>query len=100
MSLNIELLKLAYYAIEKAFIAGHESRDDEVAKLKADLEVAVEVIRWYANEPFYEMESFITAALLQDLSKTPQNIEVQGNPIMHDKGKRAREVLEKIGGEG
>lgn len=52
-----------------------------------------ETLEFYAQEEFYQMTQFCTAAPLQDLNGMPRNIIVDGNPIAHDAGKRAREIL-------
>ena len=54
-----------------------------------------EALEWYAMEWLYDLERFRTAAPVYDF-ENPRNIEVDGNPVMHDKGKKAREALQEI----
>ena len=53
------------------------------------------VLEWYATEFLYDMESFTTTAPLNVVGEVPNNIQINKNPIMHDRGKKARAVLEE-----
>lgn len=72
-------------------MAGIENPEEFVEVFKE----AVEALEWYGTEFLYDMEQFKTAAHLQDLDN-PKNITVYDNPIHHDKGKKAREVLTRV----
>jgi hypothetical protein len=60
----------------------------EIARLRR----VEEALGFYGTEGFYDMTSFTTAARLNEAG-VPRNVEVQENPIMHDRGKRARAAL-------
>lgn len=67
-------------AVERA-----ERAEARVARLE-------EALKWYASEWLYDLQRFRTAALLSEVDK-PKNIEIEGNPIMHDRGKLARQAI-------
>jgi hypothetical protein len=71
-----------------------------IAAARTDLPRCIEEIKrlrealvWYGNEQLYLMTKFMTAAPMCEIGKPGPNILVTGNPVQHDKGRRARQAL-------
>jgi hypothetical protein len=78
----------------KAFEAGWEAALNELESENARLK---EALAWYGQEWLYDIKEFVCAATLSIAGELPKQETIQGNPIQHDRGKRARAALE--GGE-
>lgn len=71
----------------RAFAEETQKYRDAWLKDQQDLQESKCALKFYGNTEAYGVEEFTT----------PDKITVQGNPIMHDKGKTANQVLDKIG---
>lgn len=67
---------------------------EEVKRLEAENARLKEALAWYGQEWLYDIKEFVCAATLSIAGELPKQETIQGNPIQHDRGKRARAALE------